>query len=76
LKIEDKGQPKLWIKKNSPDYIFFQNIISFYLLVKMKKISMMFLEILLKLHKQNKELITEEDFKKWNKIIACYYGSE
>ena len=41
----------------------------------MKKLSILFLQTLLKLHKQNKELITEDDFKKWNKIIGAYYGS-
>ena len=41
----------------------------------MKKLSILFLQALLKLHKQNKELITEDDFKKWNKIIGAYYGS-
>ena len=75
LRIVDEEKPKLWIKKNSPDYVLIQKILSFYLLTGMKKLSLLFLETLLKLHKQNKELITEEDFKKWNKIITSYYGS-
>ena len=75
LRIVDKEKPKLWIKKNSSDYILIQKIIAFYLLTGMKKLSILFLQALLKLHKQNKELITEDDFKKWNKIIGAYYGS-
>lgn len=75
LRIVDENKPKSWIKKNSFDYILIQKILAFYLLTGMKKLSLLFLEILLKLHKQNKELITEEDFKKWNKIITAYYGS-
>jgi hypothetical protein len=75
LRIVDKEKPKLWIKKNSSDYILIKKILAFYLLTGMKKLSILFLQTLLKLHKQNKELITEDDFKKWNKIIGAYYGS-
>jgi len=75
LRIVDKEKPKLWIKKNSSDYILIQKILAFYLLTGMKKLSILFLQTLLKLHKQDKELISEDDFKKWNKIIEAYYGS-
>ena len=74
LRIDDRKKGKEWIKKNSRDYILIQRILAYYLLVGMKKISMMLLEILVKLHKQNKELLTEDDIKKFNKIISAYYG--
>lgn len=70
LEFVENGRKMIWIKKGSEHYIIIGKLLGFLILSGMYKIAYEFLKALLKLHKENKESITLEDFKKWNCILG------
>lgn len=70
LEIIDLGQTKKWLKIQSEHYLYLAQMLGFLILSGIYRLAYQLLKALLGIYKQNLNLISKEEFMKWNKVVG------